>query len=98
MDVLGQHETILMLTDVVDGWTTVRKGKGLFAKNVNISNKWIPTRNRFGSIGNLTQTLPLDGVLVEVDGASITKHKTDMDHIIDHDLSTSSTNICVNNL
>ena len=48
---------------------------------------------------NLTQTLPLDGVLVEeVDGASITKHKTDMDHIIDHDLSTSSTNIGVNNL
>ena len=75
------------------------KGTGLLAKNVNLSNKWVPTRNRFGFIENLTQTLPLDDVLVEeVDGASITKHKIDMDQIIDRDLSTSSINTGGNNL
>ena len=85
--------------DAVDEWTIVRKRKGILAKNVNHSNKWVPTRNRFGSIENLTQTLPLDDVLVEkVDGPSITKHKIDMDQIIDHDLSTSSINIGGNNL
>ena len=43
--------------------------------------------------------MPLDDVLVEeVDGASITKHKIDMDQIIDRDLSTSSINTGGNNL
>ena len=69
---------------VVDEWTTVRKGKGILAENVNHSNKWVPIRNRIGSIENRTPTLPMDDVLVEeVDGASITKHKIDMDQIID---------------
>ena len=77
----------------------VRKGKGLFAKNVNLSNKWVPTGNRFEPIGNLKQTLPRDAILVEeVDGASITKHKNNMEHIIDRDLSNSSMNIRDNNL
>ena len=84
---------------VVDEWTTVRKGKGILAENVNHSNKWVPIRNRFGSIENRTPTLPMDDVLVEeVDGASITKHKIDMDQIIDRDLSTSSINTGGNNL
>ena len=43
----------------------------------------------------LIRLLPLSAE--EVDGASITKHKTDMDHIIDRDLSTSSMNIGANN-
>ena len=38
-------------TNAEDDWTMVRKGKGL-------SNKWVPTGNRFEPIGNLTQTLP----------------------------------------
>ena len=80
-------------------WTMVRKGKGFSAKNVNLSNKWMPTRNRFEPIGNLEQSLPRDAILVEeVDGASFTKHKTNMDHIIDHDLSSSSKNIGATNL
>ena len=33
--------------DVVDEWTIVRKGKGILAKKVNHSNKWVTTRNRF---------------------------------------------------
>ena len=56
--------------------------------NVNLSNKWMPTGNRFEPIGNLGQSLPRHAILVEeVDGASIAKHK--MDHIIDCDLSNS---------
>ena len=86
-------------TYMVDDWTTVRKGKGLLAKNVNLSNKWVPTGNRFEPIGNLGQSLPRDAILVEeVDGASIAKHKNSMDHTIDRDLSNSSMNITDNNL
>ena len=83
----------------MDDWNMLRKGKGLLAKNVELSNKWVPTGNRFGPIDALTQTFPVDDVLVEeVDGGSIIKHKTDMDHIIHSDLSTSSMNIRVNTL
>ena len=58
--------------------------------NVNLSNKWMPTGNRFESIGNLGQSLPRDAILgEEVDGASIAKHNNNMDHIIDRDLSNS---------
>ena len=73
-----------------EDWTMVRKGKGFSAKNVNLSNKWMPTGNRFEPIGNLGQSLPRHAILVEeVDGASIAKHKNNMDHIIDRDLSNS---------
>ena len=82
-----------------EDWTMVRKGKGFSAKNVNLSNKWMPIGNRFEPIGNLGQSLPRDAILVEeVDGASIAKHKNNMDHIIDRDLSNSSMNIIDNNL
>ena len=43
-------------TYMLDDWTTVRKGKGLLAKNVNLSNKWVSIGNKFGPIDNLTQT------------------------------------------
>ena len=52
--------------------------------------KYIALRGRINwfIIGNLGQSLPQDAILVEeVDAASIAKHKNNMDHIIDRDLS-----------
>ena len=63
--------------------------------------KYIALRGRINwfIIGNLGQSLPQDAILVEeVDAASIAKHKNNMDHIIDPNLSNSSMSITDNNL
>ena len=44
-------------TNVVDNWTTVRKGKVLLAKNVELSNKWVPIGNRFKPIDALNTNI-----------------------------------------